>query len=87
MADLKAVYTAVDEQATLTALATFRERWDKKYPKISQSWHTNWANLSAYFKYPQEVRRLIYTAKALDIRSHRRYIVVKLVAGFTRLPS
>ena len=39
MADLKAVYAAVDEQAALDALDTFGERWDKKYPKISQSWH------------------------------------------------
>lgn len=59
MADLKAVYAAVDEQAALDALDAFGERWDKKYPKISQSWRSNWANLSTYFKYPQEVRRLI----------------------------
>ena len=38
MADLKAVYAAVDEQAALDALDAFGERWDKKYPKISQSW-------------------------------------------------
>src|SRR5699024_10499305 len=66
MADLKAVYAAVDEQAALAALDTFGERWDKKYPKISQSWRDNWANLSTYFKYPQEVRRLIYTTNAID---------------------
>lgn len=41
MADLKAVYAAVDEQAALDALETFAERWDKKYPKISQSWKAN----------------------------------------------
>ena len=38
MADLKAVYAAVDEPSALTALDTFSERWDQKYPKISQSW-------------------------------------------------
>lgn len=43
MADLKAVYAAVDEQTALDALDTFAERWDKKYPKISQSWRENWA--------------------------------------------
>ena len=32
----------------------FGEHWDRKYPKISQSWRDNWANLSTYFKYPQE---------------------------------
>ena len=66
MADLKAVYAAVDEQAALDALDAFGERWDKKYPKISQSWRSNWANLSTYFKYPQEVRRLIYTTNAIE---------------------
>ena len=66
MADLKAVYAAVDEQAALDALDTFSERWDKKYPKISQFWRANWANLSTYFKYPQEVRRLIYTTNAIE---------------------
>ena len=66
MADLKAVYAAVDEQAALNALDTFEERWDRKYPRISQSWRANWANLSTYFKYPQEVRRLIYTTNAIE---------------------
>jgi transposase-like protein len=66
MADLKAVYGAVDEQSAMAALDTFSERWDKKYPKISQSWRDNWANLSTYFKYPQEVRRLIYTTNAIE---------------------
>ena len=66
MADLKAVYAAVDEPTALDALDTFAERWDKKYPRISQSWRDNWPNLSTYFKYPQEVRRLIYTTNAIE---------------------
>ena len=66
MADLKAVYAAVDESAALDALDAFAEKWDKKYPKIAQSWRENWANLSTYFKYPQEVRRLIYTTNAIE---------------------
>lgn len=66
MADLKAVYSAVDETSALDALDFFAQRWDKKYPKISRSWQENWANLSTYFKYPQEVRRLIYTTNAIE---------------------
>ena len=66
MADLKAVYAAVDEPSALEALNAFSERWDKKYPRISASWQENWPNLSTYFKYPQEVRRLIYTTNAIE---------------------
>ena len=66
MADLKAVYAAVDEPAALDALDTFAEHWDKKYPKISQSWRDNWANLSTYFKFPQALRRLIYTTNTIE---------------------
>ena len=66
MADLKAVYAAVDEAAALDALDVFSQHWDKKYPKISQSWRDNWANLSTYFKFPQEVRRLIYTTNTIE---------------------
>ena len=66
MADLKAVYAAVDEPAALDALDTFAEHWDKKYPKISQSWRNNWANLSTYFKFPQALRRLIYPTNTIE---------------------
>ena len=44
----------------------FSERWDKKYSKISQSRRENRTNLSTYFKYPQEVRRRIYTTNAIE---------------------
>ncbi len=66
VADLKEVYGAVDEAAALDALERFSEKWDKKYPKIAQSWQDNWPNLSTYFKYPEEVRRLIYTTNAIE---------------------
>lgn len=66
MSDLKAVYAAVDEQAALGALETFAQNWDNKYPKIAKSWRENWTNLSTYFKYPQEVRRLIYTTNTIE---------------------
>ena len=66
MVDLKAVYAAIDEPSALNALDVFSDRWDKKYPKISQSWRDNWPNLSTCFKYPQEVGRLIYTTNAIE---------------------
>lgn len=66
MADLKAVYGAVDEESALYALDIFDEKWSGKYPKITQSWRSNWPNLCTYFKYPQEVRTLIYTTNAIE---------------------
>ena len=66
MADLKKVYAAVDEPTALYELDAFEEKWGSKYPKIAQSWRQNWALLSTYFKYPQEIRRLIYTTNAIE---------------------
>lgn len=66
MADLKKVYAAIDEQTALSELESFDEKWGAKYPKIAISWRDNWANLSTYFKYPQEVRTLIYTTNAIE---------------------
>ena len=66
MADLKRVYGAVNEETALYELEQFAEKWDSKYPKISQSWQTHWPELSTYFKYPQSVRTLIYTTNAIE---------------------
>lgn len=66
MADLKRVYAAIDEETGLYELESFGEKWNAKYPKIAQSWEANWSKLSTYFKYPQEVRTLIYTTNAIE---------------------
>ena len=66
MADLKLVYAAPDETIALEYLDEFAAKWDSKYPKISKSWKENWANLSTYFKYPEAVRRIIYTTNTIE---------------------
>lgn len=66
MADLKNIYAAIDEQTALYELDTFDGKWGNKYPKIAVSWRAHWANLSTYFKYPQEVRTLIYTTNTVE---------------------
>ena len=82
MADLKRVYQAVDEQSALAALDDFAEIWDKKYPKISKFWRENWANLSTYFKFPEELRRLIYTTNAIEGFNRQLSKVTKSKAVF-----
>lgn len=66
MSDLKKVYTAVDEKSALDALEAFAAVWDSKYPRISKFWYENWPNLSTYFKFPQELRKLIYTTNTIE---------------------
>lgn len=66
MADLKNAYAAVDKQSALVSLDDFAEIWDKKHPKTSESWRKNWANLSTYFKFSEELRRLIYTTNNIE---------------------
>ena len=53
------------EETALNELELFKDKWDSKYPKIYKSWHDNWATLSTYFKYPEAVRRLIYTTNEI----------------------
>jgi transposase-like protein len=81
MKDLKAIYQAPSEEDALYHLEEFKDNWDNKYPQISKSWEENWAALSAYFKYPTEVRRLIYTTNAVEgfHRMLRKYTKTKTV--------
>lgn len=82
MADLKCVYAAVDESAALAALEAFAERWDGKYPKISRSWRENWPNLSTYFKFPKEIRKLIYTTNSIESFNRQLRKVTKAKSVF-----
>ena len=82
MADLKKVYAAVDEPSADEALEAFSAQWDKKYPKISASWRENWPNLSTYFKFPEELRRLIYTTNAIEGFNRQLRKVTKAKAVF-----
>ena len=79
VSDLKTIYQATDEETALFNLELFAEKWDKKYPQISKSWRSNWSDLSAFFKYPDEVRRLIYTTNAVEgfHRMLRKYTKTK----------
>lgn len=66
MKDLKAVYKADTEELALTALDELEDKWGKKYPTSIASWKNNWPQLSTYFKYPIEIRKMIYTTNAIE---------------------
>jgi transposase-like protein len=79
MADLKAIYRAPSEGDGLYHLEEFGEKWNNKYPQIYKSWADNWTDLSTFFKYPEEVRRLIYTTNSVEgfHRMLRKYTKTK----------
>mgnify|MGYP000872156590 CR=1 FL=1 len=81
MADLKKVYGAPSFDDAGYQLEEFRKKWNKKYPYILKSWDENWAELSTYFKYPQPVRKLIYTTNAVEgfHRMLRKYTKTKTI--------
>ena len=64
--DMKSIYKAPTEEAALEALEEFSEKWNTKYPYAIKSWYSNWDSLSTFFKYPQEIRTLIYTTNPIE---------------------
>ena len=72
MKQLKEVYKAPTEEAALLNLDILEENWGKKYSLAIKSWRNNWANLSTFFKYPEEIRTVIYTTNAVEA-VHRQF--------------
>lgn len=69
--DLKAVYTAATEGAGFQALQEMKEKWSD-YAVYLKSWENNWGELSTFFVYPEEIRRIIYTTNAVE-GLHRQF--------------
>ena len=72
MNDLKPVYQAVSKEVAEDALLKLDEKWGKLYPIVLQSWNNKWENLSVYFKYPPEIRKVIYTTNIIE-SVHRQF--------------
>lgn len=66
MADLKPVYKATTKDLAEQHLVELAEKWGKKYPIVIKSWQDNWHKLSTYFKYTDEIRRIIYTTNTIE---------------------
>ena len=72
MADLKPVYRAETLGRAQSAMDDLEERWGDQYPTVIKSWRTKWEELTAYFKYPDYVRKVIYTTNAVEA-VHRQF--------------
>ena len=78
--DLKQVYAAPSKNAAVKALEDLATNWESKYRHAIQSWHNNWENLTSYFDFPLEIRRIIYTTNTIENlnRGIRKYIKSKV---------
>jgi putative transposase len=65
MADLKPVYQTINKTEAEEKLEGLSEKWNKKYPVAIESWRRNWERLATYFKYPDDIRKLVYTTNPI----------------------
>jgi len=81
IADLKLVYGAINRDMAYEALDDFAKKWEHKYAYALKSWRDNWDELTAYFDYPQEIRKIMYTTNAIESlnSSIRKYTKTKTV--------
>ncbi len=70
--DLKLIYQAPTKELAEEELLKLDEKWGKKYPLVINSWQSKWENLSVYFKYPEDIRRIIYTTNIIE-SVHRQF--------------
>lgn len=81
-ADLKPVYKAPTEETALASMDEFEAKWGGKYPLAVKSWRFNWNELSTMFKYPPEIRKLIYTTNAIENFNRQLRKVTKTKSAF-----
>lgn len=83
MKDLKKVYRAVSKDFAEQKLDELEAAWGKKYPIVIKSWRANWERLSQYFKYPDDIRRIIYTTNVVEGFHRQVRKVTKTKGAFT----
>ena len=66
VADLKKVYQALTLDEAEMMFEQFKAKWGKKHQIVIRSWENNWLELTAFFKYPYEIRRIIYTTNTIE---------------------
>jgi transposase-like protein len=64
--DMKLIYDAPTKQAAKVALEDFKNKWNHKYPYAIKSWEDNWEELTVFFEFPLEIRKIIYTTNLIE---------------------
>jgi len=79
--DMKEIYHAATIEAAEQALANFEKKWGHKYAYAIRSWKNNWGNLTQFFDYPLEIRKIVYTTNTIESlnRGIRKYTKTKSI--------
>ena len=64
--DMKQIYAAPTRQAAEAALKDFAQKWESKYGYAVKSWQNNWEDLTVFFDFPVEIRKIIYTTNLIE---------------------
>jgi putative transposase len=64
--DLRCIYAAANMEQAQQALHDFDMKWSAKYPYIIKSWLHHWDNLTVFYSYPLEIRKIIYTTNLIE---------------------
>ena len=64
--DMKQIYDAPTKQAAKASLEYFASQWNHKYPYAIKSWEDNWEELTVFFDFPLEIRKIIYTTNLIE---------------------
>ena len=80
IAELKPVYKSETLELGEAALCRLEDKWNSRYPMAVKGWRQNWGNLSTFFGFPAEVRKMIYTTNAVEAL-HRQYRKVTKTKG------
>ena len=75
--DLKKIYSATNEEEGSSELEKFTEKWDGRYPVISDIWRRNWSGISPLFAFPEEIRKAIYTTNIIEAANRQIRKIIK----------
>ncbi|CAM3554251.1 IS256 family transposase [Aequorivita lipolytica] len=65
-ADMKHIYNAPNQEAAKVALEDFAQKWNDKYSYAVKSWRDNWEELTVFYEFPLEIRKIIYTTNLIE---------------------
>jgi putative transposase len=81
-ADLREIYQAATASEAQVQLDAFAEKWDARYPVVSQTWRRHWDRITPFFAYPAEIRKVIYTTNAVESLNMSLRKIIKMRGSF-----